>query len=977
MFHIYRGNLLYHSISEGNWFPLLDPNWYNGAEIMRYWAPFPAYIMAFCQFLAGGDMFQGYIVFVGLMCFFGAIPWLAIGVSRNRIGLGAFLGALWFFMPNNITALCSEGNLARSICMIFLPLFIHYLHGYLYENKWSSLVKMMICSLFMVLCHLGYAGMIFLAVLIYLICYMVLYRNFRKAVHIILGIALTFLWTGIWTIASLKGGITSTDSSQVMATFFQDAWISLNPMEKLRNNGVFYFGLAAFSLSLFGLFFSHRKSMAGFAGGIIIFICTTTSMYPIISRLPGSQYLWMLRFISIALCFILFSFLSWDTLKKPIIVLICLLLLADTIPGLPLLCGSGTKIPVEERFTEFAETTLLREAKEITTQRLALLDLSSLEAKGAFVASTYRTENAASFGAGWQGANTATNIVQLNQAMEDGRYLYLFDRCLELGNDTILVKVNLLCNGEDDIDELDQAAATLNYQLVNSNENYRLYKIATFDSFGVVTNYRAIGIGTAAASFALVYPQVQEAESNNLNDYTFERLSQYQMIYLDGFTYSNRTEAEQLILKLSEAGTRIVISADSIPIDEHTGIQQFLDVYCYNIDFANGYPILDTIDGRLDLDLFPSGYTEWKTVYLEGLEDCWGYIEDKGKRLEFYGTAKNSNIMFVGLNLSYQCMLTKDPHTEQLLSRAMNTSITDLPSRTLVPISITYSGNDILIETEYDNVNTTIAFHDNLKSEQTIWQENHLTYVNAGITKISMHYPYLWQGLLVSLGGILASVFFLKWTKEYITYSGKRKKKNEDNEVKDREYQFKFYLNASHSMNMGNDNLGKKHSHTWEIAMTMTYLGEEFVQFHDAEETITDFLLVYQDKYLNETPPFDKINPILENMCEYFKSEIEERIQRNGWTLLRMVISETPTRSYVMDSSDVKEQSIPSDVEATETKAASSPALEEAAATKEEDNEIEQKNVEVKPLGLKKKNRSTISVILPTKKSKRSRRKPR
>ena len=36
MFHVYRGDVIYQSVKAGNWFPLLDPNWYNGAEMMNF-----------------------------------------------------------------------------------------------------------------------------------------------------------------------------------------------------------------------------------------------------------------------------------------------------------------------------------------------------------------------------------------------------------------------------------------------------------------------------------------------------------------------------------------------------------------------------------------------------------------------------------------------------------------------------------------------------------------------------------------------------------------------------------------------------------------------------------------------------------------------------------------------------------------------------------------------------------------------------
>ena len=766
MFHVYRGDVIYQSVKEGNWFPLLDPNWYNGAEILRYWAPFPAYVMAFCQVLGGGNLFNGYLWFVGLTLFFGAVSWLTIGISRKRIGLGAFLGVLWFFMPNNLFALFWEGNLARSLCMIFLPLFVHYLHAYLFEENKKALLRMMISFLFMVLCHLGYAGMIFLAILIYMGIYMLLYREGKRPLHALLGMAAAFLWTGVWTVASLQGGITSTDSSQVMKGFFQSAAVSLNPFYR-SNVGLesFYFGLAAFGLAVAGVVLSRKKSVAGFATGIVIFFATTSGMYPLISRLPGSQYLWMLRFISIALVLILFSFFVWDTLKTPLVIIMCLLLVADVLPSLPFVYGYANGKTVEARLDEFAEKTLIADAKEITTQRMAFMDKSETEAKGAYVVSSYGTTTQAAFGAGWQGANTATNIVQLNQALEQGYYAYLFDRCLELGNDTVLIDVNLLQYGVQDLERLEAGAERVGYECVLSNDQYRVYHMETYPQFGVVTHYDALAIGSSSELFVMLYPTIKVGASNNINDYSYEELAQYKLIFLDRFTYTNKREAENLLIRLSEAGVRVVISADGIPVNEMNGIQEFLGVHAYSVQFSNGYPIIVTPEKTIDLDLFPGEHASWKTVYLEGLEECWAYIEDKEEVLEFYGTAKNDNLVFVGLNLMYHCVLTKDAAAIELFSQAMEPiSAEEVPERIPVPVYIEYEGNRIIIETDYDNVNTCIAYHDNfeVKKQRSVWEENNLTYVNAGVTEISMYFPYLFPGITVSIAGV-ALAFWLLW----------------------------------------------------------------------------------------------------------------------------------------------------------------------------------------------------------------------
>lgn len=84
MYHIFRGDYVYNSIKEGSWYPIYNSMWYNGVEIMRYWAPLTAYYMALCQMIAGGGQLAGYLIFVGSVCFFNSILWLIIGRKMNK-----------------------------------------------------------------------------------------------------------------------------------------------------------------------------------------------------------------------------------------------------------------------------------------------------------------------------------------------------------------------------------------------------------------------------------------------------------------------------------------------------------------------------------------------------------------------------------------------------------------------------------------------------------------------------------------------------------------------------------------------------------------------------------------------------------------------------------------------------------------------------------------------------------------------------
>ncbi len=220
---------------------------------------------------------------------------------------------------------------------------------------------------------------------------------------------------GIWLVASLRGGITSLDNSENMANFFQNLWITINPFERLtRGFEYFYFGFATLVVIVFGILFGYKKSRTGFVTGLIILLMTTKSAYAVLKHLP-SQYLWMLRFISIALCMILMSFLMWDRLKKTLVLMLCVLLVVDTIPSLSLIVGEHNDISVQERMAARQDSTLISSAQAVTKQRLALMDESILgqPVHGWFLIMAIRLmlhlvqEEA---------ANTSANIVNLNKA---------------------------------------------------------------------------------------------------------------------------------------------------------------------------------------------------------------------------------------------------------------------------------------------------------------------------------------------------------------------------------------------------------------------------------------------------------------------------------------------------------------------------------------------------------------------------------
>ena len=762
--HLYKGDVLYKSILRGEWWPLYDPLWYNGVQMMRYWAPLPVYVLALCEAVAGGDPLHGFVAFCGLVFLLGALAWTYVGHRVRRPWLGLFIGVLWFFLPNNLIALFYEGNLPRCICLTMLPALLYCASRYLNEGGWKHLPPLTVLFALMALCHSGYAGMVLIALLIFLACYGVICHSWKRGLAIIASLALGYAIIGVWLVPSLIGGITSTSSDQIMADFFQNLTYTLNPFERFRSgNTKFYFGAAAALLVVFGMLFAKRRSMPGFWAAAIIVLCTSESALPILSKLPGGQYLWMLRFISIALALMLMGFLTWRTLRTSLVVLACVLLVIDAVPSWALVWGSQDSSEPRDRIEVTEARMLVDKAKKITTQRLALVDESHFDSESAFVVTGLDDPIAMSEGAAWQSSVTASNFMQLDRALEEGEFTYLFDRSLELGDDSVIVLTSLVKDRTDSTEaEIDSAAARLGYTLVDSQGDWRLYHCDTPENFGVKSSYRAMAIGSSAQTVALQFPAFQEGDSANLNDYGYDELKGYDVVYLGGFAYTDKTAAEDMLNKLADAGVRIVIEADGIPADEHTGQHTFLGLDCEDITFNGGFPEFTTKSGSMVTTLFPDGYQNWATVYVNGIDNPSAVIEEGGRTLPVCGTLENENIAVVGLNLTYYESLTHDPNVEKLLAGVLGVTPDELPERELVELKVSYGGDgrSITIDSPSDSVGTAIAYQDIFASESNLRRCNNLLYVDHGKTVITMSYPYLWQGAAVSAAGLIASILF-------------------------------------------------------------------------------------------------------------------------------------------------------------------------------------------------------------------------
>ncbi|MFC6314790.1 6-carboxytetrahydropterin synthase [Lapidilactobacillus achengensis] len=116
-------------------------------------------------------------------------------------------------------------------------------------------------------------------------------------------------------------------------------------------------------------------------------------------------------------------------------------------------------------------------------------------------------------------------------------------------------------------------------------------------------------------------------------------------------------------------------------------------------------------------------------------------------------------------------------------------------------------------------------------------------------------------------------------------------------------YKIKSYVNASHAIRWATGS-GQKHTHTWEIVCEL-HTTDKMVAFYDIEKILHQALDQLSGKFLNDLPEFATVNPTVENVTEFLFGKLDRVLRENGAKLLRIEVSDSPTRSYCIDVTDL------------------------------------------------------------------------
>ncbi|HEV2426053.1 MAG TPA: 6-carboxytetrahydropterin synthase QueD [Terriglobia bacterium] len=108
-----------------------------------------------------------------------------------------------------------------------------------------------------------------------------------------------------------------------------------------------------------------------------------------------------------------------------------------------------------------------------------------------------------------------------------------------------------------------------------------------------------------------------------------------------------------------------------------------------------------------------------------------------------------------------------------------------------------------------------------------------------------------------------------------------------------------YSFSAAHALRDYKGKTENTHGHNFKLRVTIegreldsTGLLVDFIDLRDSVKSIVDRL---DHRFLNETEPFDRLNPSAENIARYVCDRLESQANQNGARLQAVTVWETDT----------------------------------------------------------------------------------
>ncbi len=688
--HLIKVEFLYEQLRAGVIYPNIFPGWYNGVQLLRYYAPAPYYLMA-AIYNFYRDIFSvgNWFVYAGAL--FGA---LSVFLFRSRLGLlpTTIASALYLFLPDHLRVTFAEGNIPRVMAFSLLPLTFYFLVQTIESGgRRRDFVSLSLCIALIVLSHAMMAAIFFVCLALFTLIHWEISRApAQGALAGLFGLGVGMVLSGWWLFPSLTGGITElnqTASSEALVSF--PISFVLDPIIRLRDREAYYLGLA-FLLGAAIAATSWKKipalSRSMLLVGVLTGLISSTFFNDIYNSIPFNHLFWPVRFNSFTGFALLMGtvgigayFLQGHRIKRLIYGLLVIALAVDFSFSIPLIHGR----PLPEDVTQVS-----RRLKELSGWRVAAADLSLLGSAPSQLFTNIGGREQI-YGWGYQGSTTAPVVAGINFALDNGYPDYAVSSLYTLGTDDVVI-----IKDERVPDEFRQALLDAGFKKDLDTGRVDLYH-RDGGPRAYVMSHRILGIGDGAQNLAFMFPEVEIGSSKLVDSYDLSFLRKYEIILLSRFGWNSRQAAEQLMEQYVAAGGKLVVDLTDAPQDVFARVPKFMGVYgepvfgLYSATIRQG-------DQTTHLRPFPKEYLPWIAFSPQGLSEVDISFDYLGLDAVALGH-KDFNgkpVWFIGMNLIFQALTTHDPVSVRILADLFGSEPGKLPDRPVIPLNGYETGQD-------------------------------------------------------------------------------------------------------------------------------------------------------------------------------------------------------------------------------------------------------------------------------------------
>lgn len=698
--HLHKAEYLFGEIKRGNLLPQFYADWYNGWQPFRYWPPLSYYPIVAIRFFVGNIFVAGNI-FVVLCAVTGSVLWLLFA-GRMGIFPAALMGILWAVWPDNVNVAIASGNLPRTLDNALLPLLFFYFWRTIEDKRAKDIVITIILVHMAVLTHAMFAAIFCIGMMLFAF-FLFIFRGcsfielLRAGIVLISGI-LTAAW---WLLPSLSGGAAGIDAASVKeAVEFLSPLQSFNPTTRFDNFSALYFGISLLFGAAVSLFFWKSKpawAKSLLVCGLLLIIYTFPISRPIYMAMPLGHLIWPIRFSSFAGMALLMSSLSFvqgqdKKYKLKVLTVTCLIFIAVVVDS----SFSRNLITTRSEPEEILQGVEI--LKNNPGWKVATLDLSRLESSPSYYFSQ-KAGREQVFGSSYQGAVTSSNIMQINTAILNEYYPFIFRSLTYLGATDVVVKKDIF----KELTFFKKAAADTQYREIADGGKIAYWHGGN-SPYVVEANNKCLVIGSYAPVLCYLFPAAEIGRSNYIDDYTIEEINKYPMLVLSGAKWRSKDNAESLITQYAVSGKNVFVDMTGFPQKVSAKQPYFLGIYGENIFLKKP---LEINGGSQKYKLLPfsNDFSVWKCYVPQGLDKVLYSFDYMGRTAALLGykNVGSGKVYFLGSNIIYHAFLTKDPTAIDLLKNILGLN-DQYPRIKTIPL-IDYRVNQDGYSLKYDNQN--------------------------------------------------------------------------------------------------------------------------------------------------------------------------------------------------------------------------------------------------------------------------------